>query len=205
MFSITVGIVAIIAGLIFCFRGYLAMRTAIGLWAAFVGFGLGATLFASITQQPLLTDPMSWVAAIAVAALFAWLAYAFYVAAVVIAMGSVGYGLGTSVAGLLGAPSRMLIAAGVGAALLLVVIALVTNLPAVLLIVAAAIGGASAIVTGVALFMGLLPVSDLDPGLVAPLVEEHNWLAVVHVVLVIAGIVTQVRRRSTADLRASYS
>ena len=146
MFNITVGILAIIAGLIFCFRGYLAMRTVIGLWAGFVGFGVGATLFASITQQGLLTGPLSWVAAIAGALLLAWLAYAFYAAAVIITMGSVGYALGTTVAGLLGLPAWMYLPAGVAAALLLVVIALVTNLPAVLLIVVAAIGGASALI-----------------------------------------------------------
>ena len=76
MFNITVGILAIIAGLIFCFRGYLAMRTVIGLWAGFVGFGVGATLFASITQQGLLTGPLSWVAAIAGALLLAWRIFA---------------------------------------------------------------------------------------------------------------------------------
>lgn len=204
MFNITVGILAIIAGLIFCFRGYLAMRTVIGLWAGFVGFGVGATLFASITQQGLLTGPLSWVAAIAGALLLAWLAYAFYAAAVIITMGSVGYALGTTVAGLLGLPAWMYLPAGVAAALLLVLIALVTNLPAVLLIVVAAIGGASAIVTGVAFLVGLVPAGNLDPDVVAPLIEDHTWLAVAHLVLVIAGIVTQLRRRSTANLRASY-
>ena len=38
MSGILLGALAIIAGLIFCFRGYLALRTVIAIWGAFVGF-----------------------------------------------------------------------------------------------------------------------------------------------------------------------
>ncbi len=204
MTDVIVGVIAIVAGAIFCFRGYLAMRTMISLWAGFVGFALGAALVAGFTQQPLLDGPVAWAGAIAAALLLAWLAYVFYAAAVVLTMGSVGYGLGTAVVGPLGLPAWALGVSGLVGGLLLVVIALATNLPAVLLIVAAAFGGASAIVTGIAVLLGLLPVSHLEPDAVAPTLDGNPWLGVVYLILVVAGIASQARRRSSANLRADY-
>ena len=91
----------------------------------------------------------------------------------------------------------------VGAAIL-VVIALAANMPALLLILVAAVGGASAIVAGIALLMGVLPLSGAEPDTLAQALSEHWWLNVAYLVLLVVGIVTQLRHRSTADLRASY-
>lgn len=198
------GIIAIAAGAVFSFRGYWAMRTVIGLWAGFVGCGLGAGLFASIAQQPPLAEPMSWVAAIVVALRLAWLAYAFYAAAVILTMGSVGFAVGGAIGSALGLSGWMFILAGLAGGLLLVLIAVVTNLPALLLIVATALGGGSAIVIGIALLMGWLPVSALTPDAAGSALTAHTWLVIVELVLVVAGVLTQLRRRSTANLRAGY-
>ncbi len=204
MSNVIVGIIAIVAGAVFCFRGYWAMRTVIGLWAGFVGFGLGAGLFAATAQQPPLAEPMSWVAAIVVALLLAWLAYAFYAAAVILTMGSVGFAVGGAIGSALGLSGGMFILAGLAGGLLLVLIAVVTNLPALLLIVATALGGGSAIVIGIALLMGWLPVSALTPDAAGSALTAHTWLVIVELVLVVAGVLTQLRRRSTANLRAGY-
>lgn len=52
MSGILLGALAIIAGLIFCFRGYLALRTVIAIWGAFVGFALGSGLASAATGDP---------------------------------------------------------------------------------------------------------------------------------------------------------
>lgn len=79
------------------------------------------------------------------------------------------------------------------------------NMPALLLILVAAVGGASAIVAGIALLMGVvLPLSGAEPDTLAQALSEHWWLNVAYLVLLVVGIVTQLRHRSTADLRASY-
>ena len=54
------------------------------------------------------------------------------------------------------------------------------------------------------LLMGVLPLSGAEPDTLAQALSEHWWLNVAYLVLLVVGIVTQLRHRSTADLRASY-
>ena len=89
MSGILLGALAIIAGLIFCFRGYLALRTVIAIWGAFVGFALGSGLASAATGDPPLTGVIGWSAAVVGALLITWLSYAFYAVAVVMVMTSV--------------------------------------------------------------------------------------------------------------------
>lgn len=199
------GILAILAGIIFCFRGYLAMRTVIGIWGSFVGFGLGASLVAAATQEPPLAGVLGWIAAIVGALVLGGLAYAFYAVAVVLSMGSVGYALGAAVAGWITATTWVQVLFGIAGAALLIAIAVVTNMPEVLLILVAASGGATAIIAGVLLLMGLLPISNIQMDSLARIMAENWWVNVAYLVLFIAGVATQLSRRSTANLRASYA
>lgn len=198
------GVLAVVAGAIFCFRGYVAMRIVIGVWGGFVGFSLGALTVAALTHEALLSGPLGWLGAIVGAMLLGGLAYTFYAVAVILTMGSVGYALGSGAAGLFAASGWVLVLAGLAGAGLLIAVALATNMPEVLLILVAASGGASAIVGGIALLLGLLPLSGVEPDAMARTLAEHWWLNVVYLVLVVAGIATQLRRRSTANLRAGY-
>lgn len=204
MAEIIWGILAVVAGLIFCFRGYLAMRTVIGVWGGFIGFAVGAGLVAMVMQEPPLAGPFGWTGAIVGAVLFGGLAYSFYAVAVILAVGSVGYGLGASVAGLFTTVPWLLVLFGVIGAALLVVLALATRLPRFLLILVAASGGATAIIVGSLMVAGMLPLASIEPGRVASILESHLWLNVVYFVLFLAGVVTQLSKRSTADLRANY-
>ncbi len=203
MSEVWLGIFAIVAGAVFCFRGYLAMRLAIAIWGGFVGFALGSSLAATAMGTAPLSGPIGWIAAIVGALLLAWLAYAFYVGAVIIGMGSVGFGLGVGLAGLIGGPSWVSTVSGAVGAVALVVLAMVTNLPRLLLVLVSASGGASAIVGGVSLLLGQLRLnSDLDAAV--DLVTRQWWLGVATLVLFVAGTVVQLRGKSAANLRATY-
>lgn len=204
MSQVILGLLAIAAGLVFCFRGYIAMRTVIGIWGSFIGFSLGAGLVAVATGQPWLAGPLGWIAGFVGALLVGGLAYAFYAVAVVLTMGSVGYGLGAGLVGLFAGPGWLQAVVGLVGAALLVWLAVATNMPEVLLILVAASGGASAIILGILLVMHLLPLSALEPDTLTRLLTEHWWLNVTYLVLLIAGIATQLAKRSTANLRASY-
>ena len=65
MNDIVVGLVAILTGAVFCFRGYLAMRIIIPLWGAFAGFMLGAGIVA--TDAGFLATALGWIVGFAVA------------------------------------------------------------------------------------------------------------------------------------------
>lgn len=206
MSQLILGVVAITAGLIFCFRGYLAMRAVIGIWGSFVGFSLGAGLVSAINGQPLLSGPFGWISAFIGAVVLGGLAYAFYAVAVILAMGSVGYGLGSALAGLFSLPPWVQVLFGAVGAALLVLLALITNMPEILLILTAASGGATAIIAGFLLVTGLLsPSAAMEPGVLAGVLNKYWWLYLTYVVLFIAGLVTQLSKRSTANLRAAYN
>ena len=61
MSDILLGIFALLAGLVFCFRGYMAMRVVIPIWGAFTGFMLGAGLVANLGNEGFLVSALGWV------------------------------------------------------------------------------------------------------------------------------------------------
>ena len=68
MSDITVGVIAILTGAVFCFRGYLAMRIIIPLWGAFAGFMLGAGIVSG--ADGFLGSALGWIVGIVLAVVF---------------------------------------------------------------------------------------------------------------------------------------
>ena len=86
MVDVVMGVLALLIGLLLCFRGRGAMRVLLALWGAFVGFGLGASLVAGLTEHGYLATAAGWLAAIVLAIVFAVLAYLFFAVAVVLVL-----------------------------------------------------------------------------------------------------------------------
>jgi len=204
MADVWVGIIAILVGVLFCFRGTVALRAIIAIWGAFVGFWIGAGVVASLTGEALLAGPGGWIAGILVGLVVGGLAYAFYVLAVVITMGSIGYGLGLALAAALnGASDALTVVIGVTGAIVLAVLALLTNLPRLLLILVSAGAGASVTVAGAMLVTGSFDVAGGEEAVQAALSEQWWWL-VLYVVLAVAGAIVQLRSPARATARSSW-
>ena len=140
MNDIVVGVLAILTGAVFCFRGYLAMRIIIPLWGAFAGFMLGAGIVSG--ADGFLGSALGWIVGIALAVVFGLLAYLYYEVAVVIGMLAIGFTLGTSLMVALGVTwSWVIVLAGLALAVVLAFVALVADLPMALLTVLTAHGG----------------------------------------------------------------
>jgi len=118
-------------------------------------------------------------------------------------MASVGFGLSAVIASFFDAPAWVDAVAGVVGAVLLVILALATNLPELLLIVVSASGGASAIVWGISLLLGELTSSQVPQQEIAP-TDQAWWLNVLLIVLFVSGIVVQMRHRRAGTLREAY-
>ncbi|HRA36003.1 MAG TPA: DUF4203 domain-containing protein, partial [Acidimicrobiales bacterium] len=88
MEDIVIGLIALIAGSVFCFSGYRAFRLIIPLWGAFTGFAVGAGAISAITGDALLAKPVGWIVGLVVGVVFALLAYLYYEVAVILTMGS---------------------------------------------------------------------------------------------------------------------
>ena len=162
---------------------------------AFAGFSLGAGVIAGWFGQGFLATTAGWVVGLIMAIVFAWLAYAYYAVAVLIATASLGFAAGAALMAALGVTWNWLIilvaivvAVGIGVA------ALTVNMPAVLLIVLSTLGGASVAVSGLMLVLGVLTIADLtDPAVTAN--PAHGWWwTVVYIVLAVLGVTVQTRK-----------
>jgi hypothetical protein len=191
--DIVLGLLAIVIGAAFCFRGYLALQIVIPIWGALAGFSAGAGLIAGITGDGFLSTTLGWIVGIITAVVFAVLAYLFYAVAVVIAMGAIGFMIGTSVLYALDVDWQWLVVlVGIAVGVLLAVLAIVADLPMIVLVVLSAIGGASAVVGGLMLVFGAVDTGDFD-GDVMHRADHGWWWYTIYVVLVVAGIMLQVR------------
>jgi hypothetical protein len=194
MQDLILGLVAIAAGALFCFAGYLAFRLIIPLWGFFAGFAFGAGLISSITGDGFLRTLLGWAAGVVCALVFALVAYLFYEVAVVVAMGSIGFALGTSLMVALHVSwTWVVVLVGVAAGILLALLAIVVELPMVLLIVLSALGGASAVTMGVMLLVGTTDSSDFTSDGATKSIDAGWWWYVLYGALVVAGMVAQLR------------
>jgi len=201
MKDIIFGIVAILIGALFCFRGWLAMRVVIPIWGAFGGFVFGAGLIEALLGDGFLRTFLGWAAGIVFAILFFFLAYLYYEVSVVIAMAFVGFALGVAVMSAIGVTwNWVLFIAGLVVGLALGFVAVITNLPMGLLTVLTAMGGATAIVGGTMLLFDTVNVDDFANGVTTKdVMGDHPWWYVMWAALVIAGIVAQIAFAERVD------
>jgi hypothetical protein len=197
-----------LVGLVFCFRGYLAMRVVIPIWGGFAGFMFGAGLVDNFTDEGFLTSVLGWVVGIALALIFALLAYFYYEISVVIVMGAIGFTLGSTIMVALGVTwSWVIILVGLAVGGILAVVAVVADLPMALLTILTALAGASAAVTGLMLIFGVISLEDFDSVATTERLNDDWWWYVIFGVLVFAGMVAQIRTLSSlrASLREAWA
>ncbi|MGB0111882.1 MAG: DUF4203 domain-containing protein [Ilumatobacteraceae bacterium] len=206
MNDIIVGLIALLTGAVFCFRGYLAMRIVIPVWGAFAGFFLGAGLVAG--DSGFLGTTLGWVVGLGLALVFGVIAYLYYAVSVVIGMMAIGFVLGTTLVAALGVTwSWVIVLSGVVLAIALSIVAILGDLPMVLLTVLTALAGASAMVSGLMLLFGVYDTGDYSSALTTRFAADDWWWYAIYGGLVVAGLVAQfsdVERRNET-LREAWS
>ena len=118
--------IALLFGLVVCFAGYRLFLILLPIWGFFFGFGLGAQSIQALFGDAFLATITSWVVGFIVAAVFAMLAYLFYIFAVALISFSLGYAATVGVLTAIGMPlwglHRLALAVVVGVVLALVVL-----------------------------------------------------------------------------------
>lgn len=198
------GLLTLVAGLLLCFGGYIAMRLMLALWGGYVGLVAGGIGYALVTGGQPFTDGWSWLAPLITAVLFALLAYAFYAAAVIISVGGLGYALGLGIAAAMGLGGGATVVVGIVAAVLLAWLAMAARLPHLILAVLSAIAGAGIAVSGLMLLTGAVDAGAAGPAFIEELMFDQWWWGVGYVALAIAGIVSQLRSGRRRDIRSAY-
>ncbi|GEE03496.1 hypothetical protein nbrc107696_39420 [Gordonia spumicola] len=189
-----IGVIACAVGALFCLRGVIAMRVVIALWGAFLGLSVGGGTIASIMGESVLSSLTGWVVGIAVALTFAVLAYVYYSVAVIIAVGSVGFVLGTAVMTATDITwNWAVITGGVIAGVVLAIIAIVADFPALLLVVITAYGGSAVMTAGIMLITGTLTAEEIVHTSISTDPSDAWWWYALQVALMIVGIVVQSR------------
>ena len=204
--DILLGLLAVVVGAVFCFRGYFAMRVIIPIWGAFAGFVLGAGIVSGGDHE-FLSTVWSWIVGLAVALVFGLIAYLFYEVAVFIGMTSIGFVLGTGAMAFLGVTwSWLVILVGVITAAVLAVVAIVGDVPMVLLTVLTALAGATLTTFGLMLLFGVVDTADFDSRATTRNVNDDWWWYATYIGLAIVGGISQFRANELRQdtLRAAW-
>jgi hypothetical protein len=206
--DVVIGSLAVLIGLLLCFRGYAALRVIIAAWGAFAGFLLGAGVVAQVTDASFLGDALAWLVGLLVAVAFGLLAYLYYAVSVVIGMGAIGFSLGTTLMVVLGVTwSWAIILVGLVVGVALAALAIVGDLPLLILAVLGAFAGASVVITGLLLLLGQLGSDDLAATSTSTTLELGWWWTLGYLLLAVAGLSAQLTSAEVrrGNLRGSWS
>jgi hypothetical protein len=187
------GMIALLFGLVLAFAGYRLFLVLLPIWGFFFGFGLGAQAIMALSpNDAFLATVTSWVVGFIVAAVFAILAYLFYIFAVALISFSLGY---TATVGLLTAIGLqwglIVWLAAVVVGVVLAVVVMRFNIQKLVIEFATAFLGAGAIVGVFLALFGGLPSSQLVQNPVAAALKNSPFWMIVFIILGIVAFVAQ--------------
>jgi hypothetical protein len=191
---LVMGVLVLVIGIALCFAGYRAFRALIAIWGFFAGFLLTIQALGTYSGGHLLVSALEWIIALIVGLVLAALAYQLYVAAIVILSASVGFWLGTGLMMAVGYNNHSLPAliAGIICALTLAILTLSLNLAKILIIICTSLSGASIIITGILLFLRVLPLNDaLSWTIIGAAIRGSQLWSYVWLAFAIVGILVQ--------------
>ena len=197
------GLIALLFGLALVFGGYRLFLILLPIWAFFFGFGLGAQTLQVIFGIDFLATVTSWVVGFIVGAAFAVLSYLFYLFAVAILSGSLGYGLTVGLLTTIGLDFGFLVwLIAIVAAVALAGVVLYFNIQKYAIIVITSIIGTGAIiVTLLALFGNLTPAELLLAPVRVAFQSSFLWV-LFFLVLAGAGIVVQIMENRSFEIES---
>lgn len=198
--------IALLFGLAITFGGYRLFLVLLPIWGFFFGFGLGAQTLQLLFGYGFLATISSWVVGFIVGALFGVLSYMFYIFGVAILAGSLGYALGVSLMVWIGLPPGFITwLIGIIVGVVLVVITLVFNLQKYMIVVGTSIIGSGLLIGTLMLgVVGVGLVRFLDNPIQSMLQNSPLW-TILFLVLVVAGIIVQLRATPPAEFDAYAS
>jgi hypothetical protein len=188
--NIVGAMILLFLGWIVAFAGYRLFLILLPIYGFFVGISIGAHSVQALFGDGFLSTTTSWVVGFFVGLIFALLSYLFWVAAVAIVAGSLGYALVAALFSLLEADLDVLVwIIGVVVGIVFAIGALVLNLQKAVIIVSTALMGAWTIV-GTFLFLlgGSSPEELAETGARMILRDHPLWYVIFGVVAVFGGL-----------------
>ena len=197
MADILLGLLAIVAGGALLLAGQFVLRLVIPIWGFFAGFAFGAGLVADLAGERFLGTVLGWVLGLVFAVVFAVLAYLYYYVAITLAMAAFGFAIGSGLVVALGIDwNWVAVLVGTVVGLILGLVSILANMPAIVLVVFSSFAGAVGVVGGLMLLVGSLNSADFTKGDVTNTVEKGWAWSLLVLALALVGIFNQVRQRA---------
>jgi hypothetical protein len=189
------GLIGILFGLIVCFAGYRFFLILLPIWGFFFGFAFGTQTIQALFNQGPFTTVTSWVVGFVVALVFSVLAYLFYIAAVAIIAGSLGYSVAVGLLMAIGLQMGFLVwLIGIVAAIAVAVITLRFNIQKWVIIIATGILGAGVILGSFILMFN--PAAQILENPVQVVLKSSPFLMILFLVVAVVGIISQFKASS---------
>lgn len=195
--------IALLVGLIITFNGYRLFLVLLPIWGFFFGFGLGAQTIQALFGGGFLATTTSWVVGFVVALVFAVLSYLFYMIAVALFAGSIGYGLGVGLMGLIGFEMGFIAwIVGVILAVIVAAVVIIFNIQKWVIVLLTSLGGAGVIIATFLMVLGIVSVNDLGSGAVRAAIGNSFWWLLGFIVLAVLGFLAQIRATEGFEIEA---
>lgn len=190
--TIVGGMLLLFLGSLVAFGGYRFFLFLLPIYGFFVGLSIGAHSVQALFGDGFLSTTTSWVVGFFTGLLFAVLSYLFWVIAVGLVAGSLGYALVAAFFGLFGADLDVLVwIIGVAVGIVFGIGAIVLNLQKPVVIIATALLGAWTIVgTFLFLFTSATAESIAENG-PKMVLDDHPLWFIIFAVVAALGMVTQ--------------
>ena len=194
-------LIAFMFGLLLCFAGYKFFLVLLPIWGFFAGLWVGAQTMQALFGVGPFATVTSWVVGFIVGAVFAVLSYLFYIAAVAIIAGSLGYFAAVGLLLAIGMNMNWLVwLIGIVVAVALAWVTLQFNLQKWVIIIATSLLG-SAIVFG-GFFVLFNPYSNLLENPIRAFLQANPFLMILAIVLAVFGIVAQYQTNRNFNLES---
>lgn len=195
------GLIGLLFGLVLVFGGYRLFLVLVPIWGFFFGFGLGAQTLQVLFGVGMLATVTSWVAGFVVGAIFAVLSYLFYLVAVALLSGSLGYGLAVGLLTAIGLNFGFIVwALGIVVGIILAAVVIMFNIQKYAIIVVTAMGGAGVIIFTLLAIFGNVTLVELLLGPVRLAIANSFWWLLFFLVVAGAGIVVQIQANRTFEV-----
>ena len=187
------GLIGILFGLAVCFAGYRLFLILLPIWGFIFGLVLGAQTIQALFGVGFLSTVTSWVVGFIVGGVFAVLSYLFYMVAVALIAGSLGYSIGVGLLLAIGMQMNFIVwLVGIVVAVILVVVTFRFNLAKWVIIIATGILGAEVIIGSIVLMF--YPHADVLANPVKAVMSASPLVAILGIVVAVLGILAQVRQ-----------
>lgn len=199
--DILLGILAVIVGAAVCLVGLRLFFWLLPIWGFVVGFLGGAALVTWLAGDGFLATTLGIVVGIVLGIVGALVSYLFWYFGVILAAGSAGALLGSTLFAAIGVKSAVaLFILGLIFSVVFVLAALVFNFPIYLVIVNTALAGATVVVGGILLIFNRIDRADIGTTATWQHIHDHWTLWLLWAIIAAIGIGAQLTMVQNATL-----